>query len=132
MSLAAEGSGTEESEEEHIGVCAWGRGRGSSPVAQVGEGEDRQTDRDEGGGDEERQRWARDGGRERDEGRHSQGRDQNQEGDRDGKERQGTAEIETPADGGRWGVRAMGSSLEQEARLPSGHRPGTHTPHHHD
>ena len=55
MSLAAEGSGTEESEEEHIGVCAWGRGRGSSPVAQVGEGEDRQTDWDEGGGDEERE-----------------------------------------------------------------------------
>lgn len=57
------------------------------------------------------------------------GRDQNQ--DRDGKERQGTAEIETLADGGRRGVRATGSSLEQEPQLPSAHRQGTHTPHHH-
>lgn len=50
MSLAAEGSGTEESEEEHIGVCAWGRGRGSSPVAQVGrERTDRRTGTGVGG-----------------------------------------------------------------------------------
>ena len=134
-----EGSGTEESEEGRIGVCAGGRGRGSSP-SRGGRGHGLTDGRDGwgGGGGMRRDRagpergwggWgllAREGG-ERDEGRHSQGRDPNQEGDRDGKERarqkyrprQTAAGREAEQWGAAWS-RNLGSPP-----LPSAPAPGT-------